>query len=417
VGKAPRFGRAALLDLHYVGANRYPLQIQFNDVDIGVFQSFFHLPILSLEGLADFTMKARWTPILTIEAQLDQPQGAGQVTVSVEPGRRDSWRWSAVGVHYNAKGTVFQIPEWSAKNDGSVFAIYLRGVSVEGGMFEVGWTRPVGSTDANLEVNISSVTVRQVLEVFKKQSKIPAPVGATNLHGYESWRIDRGSMEAVMHDGMQMEVKESDVDLAGMHSDLTGTFGLAKTNTQAHIQGDLQNIPVTSVVESFFPAPSPITGTGQADYALSFPLTTDWIKGLNGTIQLEVKSGVLRALKTIYRITSVLNLGNYLRLRFPRLTAAGIEFERFAGHFTFQNGVLSSDDLFLKSPNMNVGFKGAVDMPGKRINSTLRLEMFRFLEDILRDVPLTHWIFKKPNKIFLPLVVKVEGPWDNPDID
>jgi hypothetical protein len=65
---------------------------------------------------------------------------------------------------------------------------------------------------------------------------------------------------------------------------------------------------------------------------------------------------------------------------------------------------------------MNMGAKGSLDIPARRVDCKLRVEMFRFLEDILRDVPITHWIFKKPNKIFLPLVVRIEGPWDNVDV-
>ena len=67
--------------------------------------------------------------------------------------------------------------------------------------------------------------------------------------------------------------------------------------------------------------------------------------------------------------------------------------------------MLSSDDLFLKSPDMNIGAKGSVDMAHQRVKVVLRLEMLRFLEDIFRYVPITHWLFKKPNKILFPLIV------------
>ena len=41
---------------------------------------------------------------------------------------------------------------------------------------------------------------------------------------------------------------------------------------------------------------------------------------------------MLRLLKTVYRIVSALNLSNYLRLRFPELTATGILFQTLSGH-------------------------------------------------------------------------------------
>ena len=140
------------------------------------------------------------------------------------------------------------------------------------------------------------------------------------------------------------------------------------------------------------------------------------MSGLCGPLQVEIKGGILRQLKTVYRIVSVLNLSNYLRLRFPQVTAQGIMFQSITGDLTFKNGVLSTENLFLRSPNMNIGVRGSLDIPGRSVETTLRLEMFRFLEDILRDVPITHWIFRKPSKIFLPLVVNISGPWNNVDI-
>ena len=206
------------------------------------------------------------------------------------------------------------------------------------------------------------------------------------------------------------------MDFAGMQLNLTGSFPLTSEKRLALIQGQLYNIPAASVVESFFQPPAPLSGTGQAQFQLTFPLSDQWVQGLTGSVQVQVNGGVLLFMKTFYRIVSVLNLSNYLRLRFPQVTARGIPFESIMGHLNFKNGVLSSDDLFLKSPSLNLGAKGTVDLVQEKIKIALRLEMLRFLEDIIKLVPITHWIFKKPNKILFPLVVTVTGPWDDVDI-
>jgi len=413
-GKVARLGRHAVLDVHYGGAAAFPLKVHIIHVELSTLQFLTHTRLFTLEGESDLLIKARFKPDLILVAELNQPLGAGLVTASVEAGKHGNWNWSALGKHSALAGTAFQLPEWSAQGDAAGVAVYVRALTAEGGMAEVGWAQPASEKDATLEVNLSSVTIQQVLDIFK----VPA-----SHYGYEPWRIRQGSMESVIHHRAQLEVKESDIDLeglptgqVGMHLDLTGSFDLARTTTPAHIQGNLQNIPMTHVVESFFTPPSPLTGIGQVNFNLAFPLTSDWTKGLNGPLQVEIHNGVVKALKTIYRISSVLNLGNYLQLRLPRVKAEGIEFTTLMGHLTFQNGMLSTEDLFLKSPNLNVGAVGTLDIPGKRLKTTLRLEMFRFLEDILKAVPITHWIFKKPNKIFLPLVVTLEGPWDAVDI-
>jgi len=413
-GKAARLGPRAILDIHYDGSAAFPVQAHLNDIELSAVQSLVHLNLPLFGGTADSLMKVRIHPSLEIRTTLDQPSGAGHAEMVAQADSHGHWTWSAEGKDAVLKGTSFWIPEWSAKTDNQTITAYARAQTHEGAMAEATWTQPAASKEAALEVTVSSVTLRQILEIFRPTSK---PL-TTAPRGYGSWLIDEGSMKATVRDGDSLDVQECGIDAQGMHLDVTGHFDLAKmpAGRQARIQGTLQNIPTDFFIESFFVPPSPLTGTGQVNFALTFPLSGDWVKGLNGTLQVDIDNGILRALKTIYRIMTVLNLGNYLRLRLPQVTAQGIVFESIMGHLLFQNGVLSSEDLFLKSSNMNVGAKGSVDIPGKRVQTTLRLEMFRFLEDILRDVPITHWIFKKPNKIFLPLVVVVEGPWDNLEI-
>jgi len=416
-GRSLKLGRRAILDIHYNGASPFPIQARLNNMDLRALQFLLPPRLVTLDGETDLFIQTRFQPVTLIRAQLDQTPGAGQVEASIRHDARGNWRWSVLGRHSRLSGTAFEMPEWSAKEDDKGLAVYARGITLEGGRAEAGWTKPRDSEAAALEVDVSSVTIRQVLEIFKLESKTPAAAGASfHPFGYESWRISQGSLQALIHGATSFEVQESEFDVAGMYLDLTGVFDFTTAGPRAHIKGNLLNIPMTSVVESFFPAPSPITGAGAVQFNFTFPLSKDWIKGLAGPVQVEVKSGVLKAFKAMYRIMAVLNLGNYLRFRFPTITAKGIEIDDLSGHLAFENGVLSTEDLFLKSPNMNLGLKGSLDIPGRQMEATLRLEMLRFLEDILRDVPITHWIFKKPNKIFLPLVVSIDGPWNDLNI-
>jgi hypothetical protein len=408
-GKAPALGRRAVIDIHYGGSESYPVQVRLNQINVSGLRFLVPTPFVRLEGQTDLFIQSRFLPRTEIHAQMEQPTGAGLVKALIEHEASGTWRWSVLGKHTRVSGTTFESPEWSAKEDGDGLAVYARATTTEGGTAEMGLTKPRGSSTAALDVNVASVTIRQVLDIFK-------PGSTATPTGYQTWQIDQGSMQGLLNASTSFVVQDGDLDINGMHIDVTGTFGLGRENPLAHIQGDLQNIPVEFVVQSFFPGASPITGVGTANFDLTFPQSSDWIKGLNGTVHIDVTNGILKMLKAMYRITSVLNLGNYLRLRVPNLAAKGIEIEDLAGHLSFQNGVLSTEDLFLKSPNMNIGAKGMVDLGGRQVKVTLRLEMLRFLEDILRDVPITHWIFKKPNKIFLPLVVVLEGPWDDVEV-
>jgi hypothetical protein len=348
--------------------------------------------------------------------------GNGYVTLAARSGSgSDSWTWTAQGTGFELIGKAFRLPEWTAQGDTHQVSLNVTAATAEGGTANVRWSKSLSQPDSSLDVAANNVTVRQIVEIFNLQ----APVNSSSLttassswkpYGYEPWRVTGGVMHALIHPGQTFEVVQSSLSLAGMQLVLRGTFDLATRDPHAHIQGGIWNVSLGPLVESFFNPPSPITGVGQFNFALVFPTSPLWVREMNGMIELQVNDGVLTFLKTFYRIAAVLNLGNYLRLRLPQVSARGILYGRIRGNLLFENGLMSSENLFLESPNLNIGVKGVVDLPGKRLKVRIRLELFRFLEDILRDVPITHWIFKKPNKIFLPLVVDLEGPWDNLEV-
>jgi uncharacterized protein YhdP len=264
-------------------------------------------------------------------------------------------------------------------------------------------------------VDVASVTVRQILTLFNLQSKTSVPLGTWNPSGYESWRIDKGSMSSLLRGDHTLEVKDSDIDLLGMHLDLAGSFGLSQRG-QGKIQGDLLQIPLDTLIESFSGSQSPASGQAQLNFDLTFPLSSLWLQGFTGEVDEYAVNGTVRLFKTWYRVLSVLNLTNYFRFRMPQVAAQGVVYQTLIGHFHFQGGWLRTEDLFLKSPNMNVGVQGSVNMLQKLVDATLRVEMLTFLEDVLKSVPITHWIYKKPSKILFPLLVHVKGSWESPDV-
>ena len=389
--KLPRFGREAQLDISYNQHAAFPLQARLRNTELNSLQPFLHSSFITLDGLCDISAKARFQPTIHVQAELDQPGGIGHLTASAQSDRWGQWLWSAEGKESSLAKSAFILTEWSVASEKNGLHALVQGQSAGGGSAHVEWSEQATSKDAALNVDVSSVTIQQILDVFQVQ---PSSIG------YEGWRIQTGSMRALIHEGVTLDVQSSFFSVEQMPLYVTGSFDLAGSSPMAHIQGTLGNLSAPFIIQSFFAGRSPLTGTGQSDFDISFPLSSHWIQGFNGMLHIQLNHGVVRELKTIYRIISVLNLGNYLRLRFPQVTAQGIEFDQLEGHFTIAQGVFSTEDLFLKSPNMNIGVKGALNVPGKRLQATLRLEMFRFLEDILKDVPITHWIFHKPNKIF-----------------
>src|ERR1035441_8009442 len=123
--------------------------------------------------------------------------------------------------------------------------------------------------------------------MIRRPASSPLFPYTTLFRSYESWRIRQGTVKALIHGTTSFEVRESAIDAAGVHLDLTGTVDLAKNDPRGNIQGELSNVVIAPVLESFFTTPSPMTGTGAAHFDLSFPLSDAWIKGLSGPVQVD----------------------------------------------------------------------------------------------------------------------------------
>ena len=330
-GRVPQLGRWALLDLHYDGTTAFPLQARLSAVEFGAIQSLFHTRIPALEGVADFRMEARFQPTMKIQAELepvllprlngrrirghaiwgghhlhvhlqslaslpmivalegglagndwtlqttvkgydtalvrgfysqawlDRLEGPGSVEIMAKS-LSGSWNWSATGRNFEFEGTGLRVPEWNAQGDPQHMAVGVQGTAPEGGTVAVVWSLPSGSRDAALQVDVSSMTVEQVLGVFHWHTAV----------GYEPWVISEGSIRSVIHDKASLEVQDGDFTVGAMHLTLSGTFDLATSSAQAHLEGELKNIPVQPVLESFLKPPSPVTGTGKLNFEFKF---------------------------------------------------------------------------------------------------------------------------------------------------
>jgi hypothetical protein len=341
--------------------------------------------------------------------------GGQGITFSATSGSAERpWTWNVEGKDFGFDGTDFRLPQFSICRDTQSYRVDVQAVTPTGGKTHVVWQTPAGEIASTLNIQASSVTIDEILTVFNVRPSSGIPKTGWNPHGYEAWSLAQASLNALLQPGLSFEIHQSSALVAGMGTvvQVTGSFGLGAQG-QAHIEGSLANIPVGSVLESFDPVHVPLTGTGRCTFDLTFPLSNQWLQGSSGQFSLEVGQGLCRSFKTIYRVAALLNLGNYLRLRLPQVAAQGIPFDSLTGHLRLFGGVFYSDDLFLKSPNMNVGLQGAADVVNQRLDIVLRIQLLRFVEDILENVSGLCFILRGKNKILLPLVVSVKGPWDH----
>jgi len=110
--------------------------------------------------------------------------------------------------------------------------------------------------------------------------------------------------------------------------------------------------------------PGLISGTASMQQTIATLGTTpdELVRGLTGTARIEIKNGTIQKMETLGKILMVLNLKRLFTGRLPDMSREGMPFDRISGTLRFKNGRMTTNDLSLKGPAVDVVFKGTVSL-------------------------------------------------------
>ena len=98
----------------------------------------------------------------------------------------------------------------------------------------------------------------------------------------------------------------------------------------------------------------------------------DFNRSLTGIVRMEVKEGTIGNLHTLSQILSILsvkqlNVNQLLSGKIPDLSRESIPIGSLAGTLQFKNGLMTTNDLKLKSPVLDADIKGTFNVPDKQM--------------------------------------------------
>jgi hypothetical protein len=325
--------------------------------------------------------------------------------------------WQIEGGSFTFSGTSLQVDELRVSGNNDRIEVQA-GLQTLNGHASVIWSKPLKREAAFLSVTASSITVREILPVFNLPvDLLEHSTGTLRSRAWETLHLSNVQMTARIYPHKSFVVKRAVLNIEGAAVRLAGTFGLQGKGAPAHIEGKAEHVLIEPFWNRFFTTRAYVTGSAGFEFQFDFPLIASWVEGLDGALSAHAENGVVRSFKTLYDILSVTNLSNYLTLHLPHFHEEGIPYQTLAGHFTIEDGIFSSKDVFMKTENSNIAAEGVVDMPGQEIDAILRVQFFRLIEDVLRAIPGVKWILNDQHKILLPIIVKVRGPWRQVEVE
>jgi len=197
----------------------------------------------------------------------------------------------------------------------------------------------------------------------------------------------------------------------------SASFQWAQKNQKGKGEFTLQGIPIESLLASRSPDPPPLTGTAFLKTALHMNLESPETmqRSLTGKGNVHLQKGLIQTGPVLSKILGILNVPSLLMGK-VNLLEEGIPFDQLEGTFSIKNGLLSSQDLALKSPVLKLTVAGSYDIPTEIYDSIFAVSPFGAYSNLLKDIPLFGSLIKGERKGLMTALFEVKGPRTKPEI-
>ncbi|MGD9849947.1 MAG: AsmA-like C-terminal domain-containing protein [Nitrospirales bacterium] len=179
----------------------------------------------------------------------------------------------------------------------------------------------------------------------------------------------------------------------------------------------LKDIPVESLLGPQSDSRSPLTGTVSLVTSLQMNLGSPELilRSLTGKGQAALRQGLIQTGPVLSKIMGILNVPSLLMGK-VNLLEEGLPYDQLDGSFSIENGLLSSQDLALKSPVLKLTAAGSYDLPTEKLHGMIAVSPFGAYSNLLKDIPLFGSLVKGERKGLMTALFEVKGPRTEPDI-
>ncbi|MBW1645471.1 MAG: AsmA-like C-terminal domain-containing protein, partial [Deltaproteobacteria bacterium] len=185
---------------------------------------------------------------------------------------------------------------------------------------------------------------------------------------------------------------------------------------------DLTGINVKNVNDllSLYPEKSlPLRGTGDVNLALKWQGDTyeQWRRHLNGWIKFAFAKGRLLRFTALANIFSLLNVSQLFSLNLPNLSTDGLPYDRFSGSFKVKDGVLSTEDILVRGPAMNISAAGDISLPRRWVDMEVSVQPLQTVGKTIAMIPIIGYIITGEGKTLIAMNFTVKGPFGKTKVE
>ncbi len=191
----------------------------------------------------------------------------------------------------------------------------------------------------------------------------------------------------------------------------------AQKNQKGKGEVTLKKIPIESLLGSQPGVPPPLTGTTSLTASLHMDLDSpeQMQRSLTGKGNMQLQKGLIQTGPVLSKILGILNVPSLLMGK-VNLLEEGLPYDELSGSFSIEKGLLTTEDLALKSPVIKLTAAGTYDFPTDILENKIAVSPFGAYSNLLKDIPLFGSLMKGERKGIMTALFDVKGPRTNPEV-
>ncbi len=139
-------------------------------------------------------------------------------------------------------------------------------------------------------------------------------------------------------------------------------------------------------------------------------------KTVRGTVGMHLAKGVINKFHVLSKVFSILNVSQLLSFRLPDMVSAGMPYNRIDGTFSFDDGTVSTSDLSISSPSINMTVVGKTDLVKEDMDLMIGVQPLQTVDKVVSRIPVVGWILTGGDRQFLVTYYEARGKWDDPKV-
>ncbi len=186
---------------------------------------------------------------------------------------------------------------------------------------------------------------------------------------------------------------------------------------QLRISGHAEDVDALEVYRELLNQKSIVRGKLRGDFHLTGNTGKDYMPTTNGQFSVQIREGVLHQFQILSKVFSLLNVSQIFALQLPDMDQEGMPFDTLTADLELNQGILSTENLLIKSKAMNQSYQGQMNLDTREIDLAIGMQPLGTVDKIVSRIPVAGWLLTGEDQAFLSAHFTATGPADDVNVN